>query len=46
MTPCTLGPAGLEWPLFPLVSGGHMASVTTRPLGADILIEAYVHRPD
>jgi len=46
MTPCTLGPAGLESVLFPLVSGGHMASVTSRPLGADILIETYVHRPD
>ena len=46
MTPCTLGPAGLEWPLFRLVSAGPMASVTTRPLGADILIEAYVHRSD
>ena len=22
MTPCTLGPAGLEWPLFPLVQAG------------------------
>jgi diaminohydroxyphosphoribosylaminopyrimidine deaminase/5-amino-6-(5-phosphoribosylamino)uracil reductase len=46
MTPCTLGTAGLEWPLFPLVSGGSMASVTTRPLGADILVETYVHRSD
>jgi diaminohydroxyphosphoribosylaminopyrimidine deaminase/5-amino-6-(5-phosphoribosylamino)uracil reductase len=46
MTPCTIGPAGLEWPLFPLVSDGSMTSVTTRTVGADILVEAYVHRPD
>ena len=46
ITPCTLGPAGLEWPLFHLVSGNQGAGVTTRPLGADMLIENYVHRPD
>ena len=46
ITPCTLGPAGLEWPLFHLVSGHQGAGVTTRPLGADMLIENYVHRPD
>jgi diaminohydroxyphosphoribosylaminopyrimidine deaminase/5-amino-6-(5-phosphoribosylamino)uracil reductase len=46
MTPCTLGPAGLEWPLFSLFQPGHGATVTTRTLGADMLIESYVHRPD
>jgi diaminohydroxyphosphoribosylaminopyrimidine deaminase/5-amino-6-(5-phosphoribosylamino)uracil reductase len=46
ITPCTLGPAGLEWPLFHLVSANQGAGVTTRPLGADMLIENYVHRPD
>ncbi len=39
IAPCTLGPAGLEWPLFDLVSGHHGASVTTRVLGADMLID-------
>ena len=39
MTPCTLGPAGLEWPLFPLVQAAPGATVTTRTLGADMLIE-------
>ena len=39
MTPCTLGPAGLEWPLLPLVQAGPGAAVTTRTLGADMLIE-------
>jgi diaminohydroxyphosphoribosylaminopyrimidine deaminase / 5-amino-6-(5-phosphoribosylamino)uracil reductase len=46
MTPRTLGPAGLEWPLLSLVAGDHMAGVTARPLGADTLIENYVHRTD
>jgi hypothetical protein len=46
MTPCALGPGGLAWLPLPLVSASHMADVTTRSLGDDILIETYVHRPD
>ena len=46
MTPCTLGPAGLEWLPLSLVSGSQTADVTTRSLGDDVLIEGYVHRPD
>ncbi len=46
MTPSTLGSAGLEWPLFPLVSADLTAGVTRRPLAADMLLETYVHRPD
>jgi diaminohydroxyphosphoribosylaminopyrimidine deaminase/5-amino-6-(5-phosphoribosylamino)uracil reductase len=46
MTPGALGPGGLAWLPLPLVSASHMAGVTTRSLGDDILIETYVHRPD
>lgn len=46
MTPRTLGPGGLEWLPTSIVSGGDMVDVTSRPLGEDELIEAYVHRPD
>jgi diaminohydroxyphosphoribosylaminopyrimidine deaminase/5-amino-6-(5-phosphoribosylamino)uracil reductase len=44
--PCTLGPAGLEWPLLHTVSAGRAAGLTNRPLGADMLFENYVHGPD
>jgi diaminohydroxyphosphoribosylaminopyrimidine deaminase/5-amino-6-(5-phosphoribosylamino)uracil reductase len=43
MTPHRLGSEGLEWLPFPLPGLG---PVTIRPLGADRLAEAYVHRTD
>jgi diaminohydroxyphosphoribosylaminopyrimidine deaminase/5-amino-6-(5-phosphoribosylamino)uracil reductase len=46
MTPRTLGSDGLEWLSPSIVTGAHMADVTSRPVGADTLIEAHVHRPD
>ena len=41
-TPVRLGPAGVEWLPWPL----EMQAVTEVPLGADILVEGYVHRTD
>jgi diaminohydroxyphosphoribosylaminopyrimidine deaminase/5-amino-6-(5-phosphoribosylamino)uracil reductase len=46
VTPRTLGPGGLEWLPTSIVSGAAAADLTTRQLGEDQLIEAYVHRPD
>jgi len=41
-TPATLGPRGVEWLGEPL----GLVAVTETPLGADTLIEGYVHRTD
>lgn len=43
MTPHVLGSDGPEWLPFPLPGLGPVA---TRPLGTDLLAEAYVHRSD
>jgi diaminohydroxyphosphoribosylaminopyrimidine deaminase/5-amino-6-(5-phosphoribosylamino)uracil reductase len=41
-TPAKLGPGGLEWLPEPIA----MPAMTEKPLGADTLLEGYVHRPD
>jgi diaminohydroxyphosphoribosylaminopyrimidine deaminase/5-amino-6-(5-phosphoribosylamino)uracil reductase len=41
-TPATLGPRGIEWLSEPL----DLIAVTKTPLGADTLVEGYVHRTD
>jgi diaminohydroxyphosphoribosylaminopyrimidine deaminase / 5-amino-6-(5-phosphoribosylamino)uracil reductase len=46
ITPCELGPEGVEWLPLSLLAGGALSDVTARTVGDDILIEAYVHRPD
>jgi diaminohydroxyphosphoribosylaminopyrimidine deaminase / 5-amino-6-(5-phosphoribosylamino)uracil reductase len=46
VTPRTLGPGGVEWLPFPVLSSGAVAGVTAVPLGEDVRIEGYVHRPD
>ena len=44
-TPHRLGERGVEW-LSSVASGEGLCDVITRPVGADILIEGYVYRPD
>jgi diaminohydroxyphosphoribosylaminopyrimidine deaminase / 5-amino-6-(5-phosphoribosylamino)uracil reductase len=44
-TPHRLGERGVEW-LPDVASGAGLCDVTRMPLGADTLIEGYVHRPD
>lgn len=46
VTPQTLGPGGVEWLPFPVLSSGALADVRAAPVGEDVLIEAYVHRSD
>jgi diaminohydroxyphosphoribosylaminopyrimidine deaminase / 5-amino-6-(5-phosphoribosylamino)uracil reductase len=46
ITPCVLGPGGVEWLPSSLLAGGALSGVTARLVGDDILIEAYVHRLD
>jgi diaminohydroxyphosphoribosylaminopyrimidine deaminase / 5-amino-6-(5-phosphoribosylamino)uracil reductase len=46
ITPCELGSGGVEWLPLSLLGGGALSEVTARAVGADILIEAYVHRLD
>jgi diaminohydroxyphosphoribosylaminopyrimidine deaminase / 5-amino-6-(5-phosphoribosylamino)uracil reductase len=44
-TPHRLGEDGVEW-LPDVASGDGLCDVTLTPLGADTLVEGYVHRPD
>ncbi len=41
-TPATLGPRGVEW----LAEPSDLVGITETPLGADTLVEGYVHRTD
>jgi diaminohydroxyphosphoribosylaminopyrimidine deaminase/5-amino-6-(5-phosphoribosylamino)uracil reductase len=44
-TPHVLGPTGVQW-LPSVAAGAGLREVTTRTAGPDLLIEAYVYRPD
>ena len=46
VTPRTLGSAGVEWVPFPVIASGLVTEVSAVPVGEDVRIEAYVHRPD
>lgn len=46
ITPHVLGRGGIEWLPFSLLATRALSEVTARMVGDDILIEAYVHRPD
>lgn len=46
VTPRALGPEGVAWVPFPVIASGRMADITATPVGEDVRIEAYVHRPD
>ena len=46
VTPQTLGREGLPWLPLERLASATLTGVTARPLGADIMIEAYVHRVD
>ncbi len=45
-TPRVIGPGGLAWLPAGLLESNRIRERTTRSLGADVLIEAYVHRAD
>ena len=45
VTPHVLG-GGVPWLRYPLWSMAELTRTTAVPLGADVLIEGYVHRPD
>jgi diaminohydroxyphosphoribosylaminopyrimidine deaminase/5-amino-6-(5-phosphoribosylamino)uracil reductase len=46
MTPRWIGPPGLEWLPMSILSAPGVTGITRTPIGADELIEAYVHRAD
>ena len=46
VTPHVLGEAGVDWLPEPVLSAGRVAPTSARPLGADFLLEAHVHRAD
>lgn len=41
-----MGPTGMPWLPFSLLAEGPLTDVTARVVGEDVMIEAYVHRPD
>ena len=41
-----IGPEGVDWLPGPVMSAARMASCRAKPVGADILLEGYVHRAD
>lgn len=46
VTPRPLGPDGLAWPFFQLVTGRGLADISKTAVGEDTLIEGHVHRLD
>jgi diaminohydroxyphosphoribosylaminopyrimidine deaminase/5-amino-6-(5-phosphoribosylamino)uracil reductase len=46
VTPRTVGTGGVRWLEHPVVSDPSVVERQARPLGEDVLIEAYVHRTD
>ena len=46
VTPRTLGPGAVRWLPPSHVAVGALRGVSARPVGEDVLIEGYVHRPD
>jgi diaminohydroxyphosphoribosylaminopyrimidine deaminase/5-amino-6-(5-phosphoribosylamino)uracil reductase len=46
VTPHDLGSAGVEWVPFPVLASGLVTAMSAVPVGEDVLIAAYVHRPD
>lgn len=45
-TPRVVGPRGVPWLPYPVVDSERITERHMRVLGEDVLIEAYVHRPD
>ena len=43
VAPCELGPAGWPWMAEPVIAAERIAQRWARPVGDDVLIEAYVH---
>ena len=41
-----LGPGGVRWLPFPVVTADTLADLTARSAGSDVIIEGYVHRTD
>jgi diaminohydroxyphosphoribosylaminopyrimidine deaminase / 5-amino-6-(5-phosphoribosylamino)uracil reductase len=41
-----VGDGGIEWLQEPVMSAGDLTNRSARPVGVDVLLEAYVHRPD
>lgn len=46
VTPRVLGSDGVAWVPFPVLASGALTDVSAVPVGEDVRIEAYVHRPD
>jgi diaminohydroxyphosphoribosylaminopyrimidine deaminase/5-amino-6-(5-phosphoribosylamino)uracil reductase len=44
--PDTLGPGGMPWLPWAVLAKGPLTDATGRTVGGDVMIEAYVHRPD
>ena len=46
ITPRTAGERGVRWDVVPLGTVGALQARRIHPVGTDMLIEGYVHRPD
>jgi diaminohydroxyphosphoribosylaminopyrimidine deaminase/5-amino-6-(5-phosphoribosylamino)uracil reductase len=46
VSPKIVGPNGVEWSVMQDGSLAELMELTARPVGEDVLIEGYVHRPD
>jgi diaminohydroxyphosphoribosylaminopyrimidine deaminase/5-amino-6-(5-phosphoribosylamino)uracil reductase len=46
VAPCVIGDSGVSWLPDPVMSSARVQSRTARPVGNDVLLEAYVHGTD
>lgn len=46
VAPCTIGEGGVPWLQDPVMSAPRILSRRAVPVGEDVLLEGYVHRPD
>lgn len=46
VTPHTLGATGVAWVPFPVLASGLVTELSAIPVGEDVRIQGYVHRPD
>jgi diaminohydroxyphosphoribosylaminopyrimidine deaminase/5-amino-6-(5-phosphoribosylamino)uracil reductase len=46
VTPHALGSAGVAWVPFPVLASGLVTELSAVPVGEDVRIQGYVHRPD
>jgi diaminohydroxyphosphoribosylaminopyrimidine deaminase/5-amino-6-(5-phosphoribosylamino)uracil reductase len=46
IAPRELGPSGVPWVAFPVLSSGLVSELSSAPVGEDVRVQGYVHRAD